>query len=91
MKTVSTGGIGATGHGGGPDALFSQDSVLVSKGNLFVVNVSFSALDLLLRSLTNNFIRQPGSNTLSAFALNSKSPTSIRQIGKAISTSGEVS
>ena len=39
VKTVSTGGIGATAHGGGPDPLFSQDSVLVSAGNLFVVNV----------------------------------------------------
>lgn len=40
VKSISTGGVGATGHGGGPDALFSQDSVLVSHNNLFVVNVS---------------------------------------------------
>ncbi|KAF8323965.1 hypothetical protein DL93DRAFT_2162066 [Clavulina sp. PMI_390] len=75
VTTVPTGGKGATGHGGGPDALFSQDSVLVAKGgmsgqqNLFVVN--------------------PGSNTVSAFALNNRNPTSITQIGKPVNSGGE--
>jgi len=44
VKTISTGGTGATGKGGGPDALFSQDSVLVSQGHLFAVNAGSNTL-----------------------------------------------
>jgi len=69
VKTMKTGGKGSRGNGGGPDALFSQDSVLVSHGNLFVVN--------------------SGSNTLSAFKLQRKNPTGVRQIGKPMGTHGE--
>ncbi|KAF8323962.1 hypothetical protein DL93DRAFT_59055 [Clavulina sp. PMI_390] len=75
VTTVPTGGKGATGHGGGPDALFSQDSVLVAKGGL--------------AGQQNLFVVNPGSNTVSAFALNNRNPTSITQIGKPVSSGGE--
>ena len=57
VKTMQTGGKGSRGNGGGPDALFSQDSVLVSGGHLFVVNVRRSTKLVhcpLARTLTPN-------------------------------------
>lgn len=67
VKTMNTGGKGSRGNGGGPDALFSQDSVLVSHGNLFAVNVrrltervpcsTARALTLIMRFQTNNIVR----------------------------------
>jgi hypothetical protein len=53
---MKTGGKGSRGNGGGPDALFSQDSVLVSHGNLFVVNVRHPTKQMpLLNSSRVNF------------------------------------
>jgi len=67
VKTMKTGGKGSRGNGGGPDALFSQDSVLVSHGNLFAVNVrrptervpcsTARALTLIMPFQTNNIVR----------------------------------
>ena len=44
VRAFPTGGNGATGIGGGPDALFSQGSVKVGGSNLFVVNVRLLSL-----------------------------------------------
>ena len=90
-RAVVTHGSGAHGitDPNGPDALFSQGAIKASAKGQVLATVNVGLRGRLCNPDAHRISLQAGSNTISLFSINPKTPTEISLIGNPIGSSGE--